>query len=371
MLYVDAGKGHYIPAKALADSFIRAGHEATVDNLLLVLGSKFWNIMTKYSWRAMLHVPRLEPLLTNSVDSRFNAYLMKRVVEMDKYKNVFSAWLEKERPDFIVSTNFIGGAVIPAVLDKLHLNIPVYQYLADVFDTPRIGVNNKLDMMYAPSDLGVSNAMKRGQSPEKVSVCPFPIQYKFESYNPKSKEAARKELGLENKFTILLSLGGEGIGSSALLYKLAEAGLDCQVVTIGGRSGSTDRNFARFRKRYPEFSLYQKGFVDNVPDYLTACDIQIGKAGANSVMESIFMKRPFIITQVLYPFEASLDFLRTYPIGWGENDTNCQVEIIKEYMESKTLRDTVETAFQNLPLSFGADKFREVLIKQIQKDAVK
>ena len=121
MLYVDAGKGHYIPAKALADSFIRAGHEATVDNLLLVLGSKFWNIMTKYSWRAMLHVPRLEPLLTNSVDSRFNAYLMKRIVEMDKYKNVFSAWLEKERPDFIVSTNFIGGAVIPAVLDKLHL----------------------------------------------------------------------------------------------------------------------------------------------------------------------------------------------------------------------------------------------------------
>ena len=85
MLYVDAGKGHYTPAKALADNFLKAGHEAIVENLFNTFDSAFWNVMTKYSWRLMLHFPRLEPFLTNSIDSRFNAFLMKRVVELEKH----------------------------------------------------------------------------------------------------------------------------------------------------------------------------------------------------------------------------------------------------------------------------------------------
>ena len=35
MLYVNAGKGHYVPAKALADSFIRAGQEAVLEDKVL------------------------------------------------------------------------------------------------------------------------------------------------------------------------------------------------------------------------------------------------------------------------------------------------------------------------------------------------
>ena len=366
MLYVDAGKGHYTPAKALADSFIRAGHEAVVDNLLLAFGSRFWNAITKNSWRLMLHVPRLEPLLTNSVDSKFNAFLMKRVVELEKHLNAFESWYERERPDFIISTNFIGGAILPTALKKLNIDIPVFQYLADVFDTPRIGINNRLTKMYSPSELGLENALRKGQKAETLSTCSFPLQYKFESYSRKSKEETRKTLGLENKFTILCSLGGEGIGTANLLYKLAEAGLDCQVVTIGGHSKTTEKSFQKFRKKYPAFVLKQRGFVDNVPDYLAACDMQIGKAGANSVMESIYMQTPFIITQVLYPFEASLDFLKEHRIGWGENDENRQVEIIKEYMVSEALRASVEREFKNLPLSFGSDAFRDEIIKDIE-----
>ena len=367
MLYVDAGKGHYTPAKALADNFLKAGHEAIVDNLFNTFDSAFWNVMTKYSWRLMLHFPRLEPFLTNSIDSRFNAFLMKRVVELEKHLNAFKTWYEKEKPDFIISTNFIGGAIIPTAVKKLHLDVPVYQYLADVFDTPRIGINSNLTRMYTPSELGVKNAFEKGQNITSLSICSFPLQQKFDSYEKKSKSETRKKLGLDDKFTILCSLGGEGIGTSALLYKLAETNIDCQVVTIGGHSKSTDKSFARFKKKYPSFSLVQRGFVDNVPDYLSACDMQIGKAGANSVMESIYMHTPFIITQVLYPFEASLDFLKEHPVGWGENDEGRQVEIIREFMESESLRKSVEKEFQNIPLKFGASAFRDQIIKDTEE----
>ena len=371
MLYVDAGKGHYIPAKALADSFIRAGHEAVVENLFTVFDSGFWNFISKYSWRFLLHHPRLEPAMTKGSDSAFNERLMQMIVRRESHIRAFQAWYEKERPDFILSTNFIGGAIIPSAVRKLGIDIPVYQYLADVFDTPRIGVNNSLDRMYVASELGKANAAKKGQDEASLSVCSFPIQYKFESYVRCGQKEARKKLGLDDRFTILCSLGGEGIGTTNLLYHLAEAGVDCQFVTIGGHSSSTEKKFREFREKYPDFHLEMRGFVDNVPDYLEACDLQVGKAGANGVMESIYMNRPFIVTEVLYPFDSCCAFLSVHPVGWCEDDVKMQLGIIREYMQSHEMRESVKRSYIDLPLRFGADEFRDMVIQDTQNAAVK
>ncbi|MBO8435751.1 MAG: UDP-N-acetylglucosamine--LPS N-acetylglucosamine transferase [Spirochaetes bacterium] len=367
MLYVDAGKGHYIPAKALADSFIRGGHEATVENLFTVYGSSFWNKLAKYTWRCLLHFPRLEPSLTKGSDSRLNAFLMKRLVSTPKYQKAFMAWYEKEKPDFIVSTNFIGGEIIPETVKRLNLDIPVFQYLADVFDTPKTGVNNSLDRMYTASELGKKNAILKGQREDTISICSFPIQYKFESHEPLGKKEARAKLGLDDEFTILCSLGGEGIASVKLLYRLAEENLKCQFVVIGGKSRSTEKKFREFKKRFPDFNLRVCGFVDNVPDYLAACDIQIGKAGANGVMEAIYMRRPFIVTEVLYPFIACKDFIAKNPVGWCENSIEKQVEIIMRFSSDEAFRKQIEENFSVLPLRFGSDAFRDEIIEDIRK----
>ena len=361
-LYVDAGKGHYIPAKALADSFIRGGDDAVVENLFTVYGTAFWNAIAKYSWRCLLHFPRLEPLLTEGSDSAFNGFLMKRLVNAPKFQKSFKAWVEREKPDFIVSTNFIGGEIIPETIKKLKLDIPVFQYLADVFDTPKTGVNNKLDMMYVASELGKKNAIAKGQDESKIAICPFPIQYKFEMQAIPGKREARKKLGLDDEFTILCSLGGEGIASTVLLNRLAEMKIKCQFVTIGGKSRSTEKKFKEFRKKYPDFNLRMCGFVDNVPDYLAACDMQIEKAGANGVMESIYCRRPFIVTDVLYPFIACKDFIADYPVGWCENNIDKQIDIITRFSADPSFREKVERSFDNLPLRFGSDAFRDQII---------
>ncbi len=367
MLYVNAGKGHYIPAKALADSFLKTGHEAIVEDLFKVLDAPFWEFFCKYDWRFLLHHPRLEPLVHSLTDSRFNAFLIRMQGDRKKYISVFQAWYEKNKPDFIVSTNFIGGIVLPGIVRNLGLNLPVYQYCADVFDTPLVGVSPALDKMYIPTELGRQNAMRKGQPEETLSICPFPLRTQFENHSNASKPEARKQLSLPDKFTILCSLGGEGIGSTRLLYELARADINCQVVVIGGQSKSTAKAFERFSASHPSFPVYRRGFVDNVQDYLAACDIQVGKAGANAVMEAIYMHRPFIVTEVLYAFRASLDFLDHHAVGWGENDVRKQVEIIKEYQQSAALREKVQDAFDNLPITFGSDLFRKQIISDVRK----
>ena len=366
MLYVNAGKGHYIPAKALAESFERGGHESVLEDLFVVFDTPFWEFFCKYDWRFLLHHPRLEPVVHSLTDTRFNSFLIKMQGFQRKHINAFKAWFERERPDFIISTNFIGGIILSSAARKLKLDVPIYQYCADVFDTPLAGVCRDLDRMYLPTELGKENAIRKGQPEETISICPFPLRHQFETYSYTSRSEVRKKLGLPDRFTILCSLGGEGIGSTHLLYALAQAGVDCQVVVIGGQSSSTTSSFERFESEHPDFPVFLRGFVDNVQEYLAACDIQVGKAGANAVMEAIYMRRPFIVTEVLYAFKASKEFLRRHEIGWGENDTEKQVEIIRRYMSDEDLRRRVERSFSDLPISFGSDAFRDQLIRDTE-----
>ena len=367
MLYVNAGKGHYVPAKALADSFIRGGHEAIVEDLFVVFGTPFWEFFCKYDWRFLLHHPRLEPIVHALTDNKLNSRLITLQGLQKKHINSFISWYEKNKPDFIISTNFIGGIILPYVVEKLGYDVPIYQYCADVFDTPSTGICNKLDKMYLPTELGIENAIKKGQDEKSLEICPFPLREQFETFTYTSKSEVRKKLNLPDKFTILCSLGGEGIGSTSFLYALAKAGVDCQVVVIGGQSKTTTKHFERFSKDHPDFPVYRRGFVNNVQEYLAACDMQVGKAGANAVMEAIYMRRPFIVTEVLYAFKASKEFLNRHMIGWCENDPHKQAEIIKEYMDNKELRDKVEHEFNNLPITFGSDLFRDLLIRETEK----
>ena len=221
MLYVNAGKGHYTPAVALAESFNNAGHDAIVEDLFTVVGAPFWEWFCKYDWRFLLHHPHLEGLSHRITDNRLSFYLIRWQGLSKKHLSNLYDWYIKHKPDFIVSTNFIGGIILPSALKKLGINIPVFQYAADVFDTPLSGINNDLTKMYLPTEIGCKNAIRKGQNKETVSICPFPLQSYIKNSPHITQQEARKKLGLKNKFTVLFALGGEGIeGNKSLDIQL-------------------------------------------------------------------------------------------------------------------------------------------------------
>lgn len=368
MLYVNAGKGHYMPAKALYDSMLKAGYDAVLEDLFVVFDTPFWEFFCKYDWRFLLHHPKLEPVVHKMTDNRMNFHLINWQGLMKKHSKGFLRWYEKERPDFIVSTNFLGGIFLPSVVEKYDLSVPIYQYAADVFDTPLTGVNGNIDKMFFPTQLGCENAIKKGQPDRTVSLCPFPLQEKMSDYTPLSKIQAREKLGLDKeKFTVLYSLGGEGIGNPHFVLEIAKRNLDWQVVVIGGSSKTMKRSFDRLQDRYPSFSIVRPGFVDNVQEYLSACDVQVGKAGANALMEAMYLKRPCLVSELLYAALATENFFSKHGVGWCENDVEKQIDILHEYASNPYLQKEMSRNFENLPVSFGADKFRDLLLAETER----
>ena len=78
MIYVNAGKGHYIPSKALADSFIDSGNEAILVELFKeIFNAPFWEFFVRNEWRFMLKHPELEAKSNSSADNLLKSSLQK------------------------------------------------------------------------------------------------------------------------------------------------------------------------------------------------------------------------------------------------------------------------------------------------------
>lgn len=366
-VYVDAGKGHYIPAKALSDSFGNAGCDTELVELFSIFGRCLWKSFIKYDWRICLHHPWLEVRLHKATDSKRNNKAIKMQIYLGHRIERFREWYEREKPDFIVSTHFLGGVLLPILIKHIGADCPVFQYAPDIFDIPKAGVSDDVEKMYIASKIGAEHMILSGESRNRTSVCPFPLQRSFETAEKLSKADARKKLGLKDKFTILINLGGEGIGTSSILYGLARRGLDVQVVVIGGHNSRTSYEYDRFQKDYPDFDLVRAGFVDNVPDYLSSSDMQYGKTGANALMEAMYMYRPCLISDVLYMARSISDFFASYPVGWCENAIDAQLDIIQSLYDDPALLDDIDAIFQQLPFQFGADLFRAQIMDDYEK----
>jgi processive 1,2-diacylglycerol beta-glucosyltransferase len=199
-------------------------------------------------------------------------------------------------------------------------------------------------------------------------LSPFPLKAGVDEYYNLSKEDARAQLGLEqNKPTVILNLGGEGIGNADLPRALVKRGLDYQVIVLGNPSKETLFKFKIFKREFPNNTLITPGFVSNVGVYIKACDVQMGKTGANSLLESMYLKRPFLMSQLLYTSKAFVDFIEDYKIGWAENNVQKQIDILENYFSDEQEQKFISDVMENLPINFSSDAFIDMILEDYKE----
>ncbi len=366
MLYVHAGQGHYIPAKALTDAMERAGYQTCLLDMFGVLKAPFWQWYCKHEWRFMLHHPRIERLYHRFMDTHFIAFVLRALAVRLHTNRDFLSWYEHTKPDFILCTNFLGGSVIASIAKRANLKVPIFVYAADVFNNPKAGYCSKIDRLFIPTELGVKNLLSQGYTEEQVRLSPFPLQPSIQQMEKLSKSEARKLLGLEDCFTLLLNLGGEGIGSTALVKQLIKNKLAWQVVVVGNLSEASKQRFHALAKQLPGMSMHTPGFVSNIGHFMLACDVQAGKAGANALMESLSLGRPFLINELLHAARDTQTFFLEYQVGWVIRQPKQQMITLKAFAEDKTRQQRIEYNLKALPLQFDSDQFVNLLLNEVK-----
>lgn len=366
-VYVDGGKGHYIPAVAVKKELEKLGNTIYLEELFDFMHIKWLGKINKTFWRMMLRNSKLENKISKMNDSSNGMDLAIKFGHRFCTKRLLK-YIKDNKINFFFTTHPYAGTVISEILAKQKINVPVYYFATDVFSAPIASICNNLRRFYISTEEGRDIVIKMGMQEDKVILSPFPIQDCLANNRLLSKEEARKKLNLSaNTFTIQFNLGGEGLGSLEILKELKNCEKNIQIIVVGGINKEMKQKISALSKILPSnIKIICVGFIKEVDLYLAASDIIVGRSGINTLLEAFYAHRPFLITELVYTVMSSADYVEKYKLGWNCNrNPEKQLEIIKRLIKDPSILDEMDKNFDALPIEFSAKKLAEMVLQDV------
>jgi processive 1,2-diacylglycerol beta-glucosyltransferase len=317
---IDIGGGHIAPAEALKQQFDILGYkdlEVRVVNLGIALGASLFRYVYKFYWNNALRYPPLINAFYRGADNPFMMKVLDRILGINILPK-FVAYLEKEKPDLVVSTYFTFTHYLELLKRVGQLDAVSVVLNPEPFDSHYIWFSPAFDWSMVFSKKSRDEIIEKGIQERRVKVFQFPIKPSF-SPRTKPKPALRRALGLAEKpFTVLFFFGAEGVGPVKwFLSTLIERGLHLQAVVICGRNKKLLQDIeAMKRGKVGGLSIVPCGFVTNLSDYISAADVVVGKSGPNQVFETLVQGRPIVISSFLANEKETTNWVIGNKVGW-------------------------------------------------------
>jgi len=321
MTMLEVGFGHKAPALAVKDAIQTMVHdEVQIDvvDFAKDCGALKDDKALKDSWDMALAFPvsaRIGYLLielygkgSEYIDVLFKDFVRKGILYINQYK-----------PDLVFATHPLTLYVAVKAREALGLNFRILAYVVDPFDGYAWWANEGADALLVASEQSRKRLLRHGVKPEIIHILGFPINNKFFDIRTPPPEVF-KELDLNPEWpTLLISAGGQGIGK---VFNYAETlylfQAQVNLIVVAGKNEATKSRVDSMKNTISSKTrLASLGYVDNMNELMAASDVVVGKAGASTAMEAIFMGKPLIFTEwASYNDRFIINFALNYHIGW-------------------------------------------------------
>ncbi|MBK3331514.1 undecaprenyldiphospho-muramoylpentapeptide beta-N-acetylglucosaminyltransferase [Persephonella atlantica] len=251
--------------------------------------------------------------------------------------------IKKEKPDAVLC--FGGYTSVPLGIASAITGTPLF--LHEQNSVP--SYTNRILSKFARKIFITFEYSKKFFKEDKTLLSGLPVRKQIKEDIKVKKESARKELGLENRKTVLIFGGSQGSRRlSQLGFELAGLMKNLQFLIIGGKHYTKPSNI-------PE-NVYFFEYIDRIGLAYASSDIVISRSGASSTYE-ILLSGKFAVF-VPYPYAASdhqfFNALWLYKKGLCEimREESLSTEKIKsilEKTESQYLKD-IEKDLKNLSI---------------------
>ena len=299
---VTAGGGHMATAKAIAEA-LAADYpdtfETTISDYMLALGLTEQDRRHKESWSWMLAHPRSARYGQRLLDAFPRLTNRTHRLMLDTFARRAAAHLNDLKPALVVA-NHGWSCVALTRARRYGLRVPVLTFTTEVLDASALWAEPAAERFAVPSAAALRDLERLGVPGHKVDLVGYPVQDACLRAPPQG--AARASLGLQERLTCLVSLGGEGVGlgTEGVVRTLLAHPLGPQIVVATGRNGALRRQLERFG------GVRVLGFTGRMAEYLAACDVVVGKAGPASVTEALAVGRGVLVTSYAGLNEAKL-----------------------------------------------------------------
>ena len=295
---ISIGGGHVATAQAMSEAVERhypGRFELNVSDYMRDLGLAGLDRLHKGFWRRALRFPVVARAGQRVIDAVPRTTIAGQRCILRGFARAAAEDLSPAPPRLIVSNHGLITSGLAEAKRLYGLDVSVLTFATEPHGISAYWADPRADHIVAPSEEVRRDLVRFGVPEEKTAVVGYPVGQAF--LEAPTKAEARARLALPDRFTCLVSFGGEGVAESdprAVIQALLDAEPAPQVVMITGRNQALRKRLSTLESR--EDRLRVEGFTDEVADYLAASDVFIGKAGPASVYEALAVGRPALLT---------------------------------------------------------------------------
>lgn len=327
MLMSETGGGHRASAQALEAAFEQLYPNqteiTTVDFWVNVAGFPFNNFPRQYTylakrpvlWKFFYHFAQFPPSRWLT-ECAFSLFCFRRVRH----------YFERASPDLIVSVHPLVNTLslsVLAYMRSLHdrPTAPYAVVVTDLGGAHATWFDPRSDLTYVPSEPLRDHAKSLGLPEHRIRLLGLPIRPSFWTEN-RSRSELRHELGMAQDIpAVLLVGGGDGVGGLGAIASAIASKIGDEVGSSGGQlvvvCGKNKKLLTQLQARSWPIPVVLKGFVNNMSEWMSACDILCSKAGPGTIAEAWIRGLPIILTGFL-PGQEEGNVLLVTESGSGE-----------------------------------------------------
>lgn len=250
--------------------------------------------------------------------------------------------VEKIKPDLIISSYFFHSYSLARWKKKHDEKFKLWSVVTDPWTINPISFVKEADLNIVYDDVSLREGLNCGLNKDEMKITGWWTRMNmYQKYNYKEE---RKKLGFDDDRPVIF-VGGGSLGTSSLPKLLPT------ILTLDQKVGfvintGTDRlaynlinqfqkMFLRLRKGDDTVIIKHLGWIENMAEVLSACDMVFGKAGPNFLFDVIATEKPFVaITHIGGQEDGNIDIIKKKKLGWIKEKNGEISDFLYDYLKN-------------------------------------
>ncbi|HPJ17234.1 MAG TPA: glycosyltransferase [Candidatus Woesebacteria bacterium] len=244
------------------------------------------------------------------------------------------------KPDLVISTYFIHSHCLAELREKEKRNFKLWTVVADPRSIVSASYVSKADLNLVYDQVGFLKGIKSGIEKDRILVTGWWVRK--EMYQKFNRAEVRKKLGFKDDRPVVF-VGGGSLGTNSLTKILPALMLVNKKVGIIFNTGvdkvgyNLVEEYIKLFKKFGNDKVIIKnlGWIENMAEVLSACDIVFGKAGPNFLFDVVAHQIPFVaVTHVGGQEDGNLDLIKEKKLGWIKEKRNLTADFFLQFVDN-------------------------------------
>ena len=307
ILSANTGQGHNSCAKAIQEAFQCRGDECDIRDVFGLVSERLSRMISFNHDRTYRKSPAKSDAEYRFLEGHPQLFRQGRFIYrvMSIGRGKVERCIRQGGYDAVICTHVLAAMMLTAATQKGGLHVKTAFVSTDYSCTP--GVNGTcLDCYFIPHESLAADFLAAQIPPEKIMSTGIPVSRQFFPVSEKEKAAVNAAFGIApEKRHLLVACGSMGCGPIPELLRAVAARLpeDWEVSVLCGTNRELKALLEKEHASLPTVHIH--GYVEDVPQLLSASDLFLTKPGGLSTSEAAAVAVPMVFVDAVAGCEAN------------------------------------------------------------------